>query len=165
LYTKYLGEVLGLEDADKVITELSLYGQLRRVPEQLVHTITFIDLNLVYNKDSKSYVSTGPIGIGSFGKNQVNRYVSGRLELQLRRGGDRLTFYLEVASSEWFYFSYANGLMQAFSSDKKFNDFIINTKAENRSISAKDGEKAYSYYISTARRKDAFLKKTELEEE
>jgi hypothetical protein len=165
LYTKYLGEVLGLEEADKITAELSLYGQLKKVPDPLVHTITFIDMNLVYNKDSKSYVSTGPIGIGSFGKNQVNRYVSGRLELQLRRGGDRLSFYLEVEPSVWYYFSYANGLMQAFSSDKIFNDFIINTKAENRSISAKDGEKAYSYYISTARRKDAFLKKTEMEEE
>jgi hypothetical protein len=165
LYTKYLGEVVGLEEADNIITELSLYGQMRKINDALVHTITFIDLNLVYNKESKSYVSVGPIGIGSFGKNQINRYVEGRMELQLRRGGDRLQFYFEVEPSVWFFFSYANGLMQAFSSEKAFNDFITNAKPETRQLSAKDGEKAYSYYISTARRKDAFLKKTELEED
>lgn len=165
LYTKYLGEVMGLDEADKIISELSLYGQLRRFPDKLIHTITFIDLNLEFNKELKSYVSVGPIGIGSIGKTQINRYVEGRLELQMRRGGDRLTFYLEVEPSLWFYFSYQNGLMQAFSSEKEFNDFIINAKPESRQLSAKDGEKAYSYYISTARRKDAFLKKTEIENE
>ena len=55
--------------------------------------------------------------------------------------------------------------MQAISSFKEFNDYITNAKADSRQISAKDGQKAYSYYISTAKRKDAFLKKIEYEEE
>jgi hypothetical protein len=165
LYTKYLGEVVGLDDADKIISELSLYGQLRRVPEMLIHTITFVDLNLEYNKETKSYISVGQIGIGSIGRNQINRYVEGRLEIQMRRAGDRLTFYLEIEPSVWFFFSYQNGLMQAFSSEKAFNDYIINAKPEARQLSARDGEKAYSYYISTVRRKEAFIKKTEMESE
>jgi hypothetical protein len=165
LYTKYLGEVMGIEEADKIITELSLYGQMKKIPDQLNHTITFVDLNLTYDKSTKSYVSVGSIGIGSIGTTQINRYVPGRMQLELKRGGDRLTFYLEVEPSVWFFFSYANGLMQAFSSEKAFNDFIINAKPESRQLSSKDGEKAYSYYISTARRKEAFLKKTSMEEE
>lgn len=165
LFTKYLGEVVGLEEADNFFTELSLYGQIKKMPEKLIHTFTFVDVNFSYNKITKSYVSEGKIGISMLGKTQINRYVDGRIELQLRRGGDRLTFYLEVEPSVWFFFSYANGLMQAFSSEKAFNDFIINANPESRQLSAKDGEKAYSYYISTQRRKDAFLKKTEVEEE
>ncbi len=165
LYTKYLGEVMGIEEADKIITELSLYGQLKKIPDELNHTITFVDLNLAYDKATKSYVSVGPIGIGSIGTTQINRYVPGRLQLELKRGGDRLTFYLEVEPSVWFFFSYANGLMQVLSSEKIFNDFIINAKPESRQLSAKEGEKAYSFYISTARRKEAFLKKTSMDEE
>jgi len=164
-YSKYLGEVLGLENADKIISEIGLYGQIRRFPRELEHTVTFTDITFNFNPITKSYVSEGKIGINSIGRNQINRYVDGRIELQLRRGGDRLTFYLEVTPNNWYYFSYANGLMQAISSSKEFNDFITNAKPDSRQLSARDGQRAYSYYISTARRKDAFLRKIEIEDE
>lgn len=164
-YSKYLSEILGAEEGAKIITELSTFGQLRRTPDLLDHTFTLIDVNFEYNASTKSYVSVGQIGIGAMGKNQINRYVNGAIEVQLRRGGDRLQMYIEVSPSEWFYFSYANGLMQGFSSDKAFNEAITNTKAEDRSLKAKDNERAYSYWTSTLRRKDAFLKKIEVPDE
>lgn len=165
LYSKYLGEVVGLEHSDKIMSEIGLYGQIRRFPKELEHTITFTDIKFIFNPATKSYVSEGKIGINTIGKHQINRYVDGKIELQLRRGGDRLSFYVETSPNNWFYFNYANGLMQAISSFKEFNDYITNAKADSRQISAKDGQKAYSYYISTAKRKDAFLKKIEYEEE
>ena len=80
------------------------------------------------------------------------------MELSQKRSGDRLTFYLDVGT-DWFFFDYYNGLMSVFSSKKEWNDIIINTKDENRELKAKDGEKAYRFYISTTSRKDKFLKK------
>lgn len=160
LYTKYLGEVLGIEEADKVTTELQLYGQLRKFPELLDHTMVLADVTLKYNPVTKSYISVGKIGIATMGTTQINKYVNGRIELVLKRSGEKLTIYLEVSSSEWYFFSYSNGLMQAISSSKEWNDIIINTKPDDRSLGAREGEKAYSYYISTLKKKETFLKKT-----
>lgn len=165
LFVKYLNEKLGATEATRILNEISMFGQVRRTPDLLDHTFTLVDVNFVYNPSTRSYVSVGQIGIGSLGKNQVNRYVNGAIEIQLRRGGDRLQMYLEVSPSEWFYFNYANGLMQGFSSINAFNEAITNTKAEDRALKAKDDERAYSYWVSTLRRKDAFLKKIELPEE
>ena len=161
LYTKYLGEVLGIEEADRIISELSLYGQVRRLPEALEHTITLLNVNLIYNPKTQSYISEGKIGIGIMGNTQINKYVDGIIEIELRGRGDRLTFYLEPSPSEWFYFNYANNLMQAFSSIKEFNENIIATPDKDRQIEAKDKERPYSYYVSNEGRKNAFLKKME----
>jgi len=158
LYTKYLGEIMPADEAEKAESELVLYGYFKKLPEKLEHTITFSDLTLKYNKATKSYVSQGKIGISTIGKAQVNKYVNGKMELSQKRSGDRLTFYLDVGT-DWFFFDYYNGLMSVFSSKKEWNDIIINTKDENRELKAKDGEKAYRFYISTTSRKDKFLKK------
>jgi hypothetical protein len=146
------------DEAEKAESELVLYGYFKKLPEKLEHTITFSDLTLKYNKATKSYVSQGKIGISTIGKAQVNKYVNGKMELSQKRSGDRLTFYLDVGT-DWFFFDYYNGLMSVFSSKKEWNDIIINTKDENRELKAKDGEKAYRFYISTTSRKDKFLKK------
>ncbi len=160
LYNKYLGEVMNTEEAGKAESELILYGYFKKLPEILEHTISFTDLTLKYNETRKSYVSEGKIGIGVIGKTQINKYVNGRVEMSQKRSGDRLTVYLEVSSGEWYFFDYYNGIMYAISSNKEFNDIIINTKAEDREVKAGDGEKRYSYQLSTSSRKDKFLKNT-----
>ncbi len=167
LYNKYLGEVLTPEEAEKAESELILYGYFKKLPEKLAHTISFTDLTLKYNHSTKSYVSIGKIGIGTMGELQINKYVTGRVELSQKRSGDRLTIYIEISPSEWYFFYYSAGVMQALSSKREWNDIIINTNADDRQLKAKDGEKAYSYYISTISRKDKFLKKTgdDLDEE
>lgn len=159
LYNKYLGEVLDKEEQSKAESELILYGYFKKMPEKLEHTITFSDLTLKYNKATRTYLSVGKIGISSIGKTQVNKYVNGKIEMVLKRGSEKLTIYLEVSSGEWYFFTYSNGLMQAISSNKEWNDIIINTKADDRQLSAKGGEKSYNYYISTTSRKDKWLKK------
>lgn len=158
IYSKYIGEVLPADEAQKVESDILLYGYIKKVPELLSHTITFSDLTLKYSDKTKTYLSQGKIGIASINKTQINKYVKGYIELTQKRGGDRLTFYFELGQ-KWYFFDYYNGLMSVFSSAKEWNDIIINTKAENRELKAKDGEKFYRFYISSSARKDKFLKK------
>ena len=158
VYSKYIGEVLPAEEAQKVESDILLYGYIKKVPELLSHTITFSDLTLKYSDKTKTYVSQGKLGIGSINKTQIHKYVNGHIELTQKRGGDRLTIYLDLGQ-KWYFFDYYNGLMSVFSSAKEWNDIIINTKAENRELKAKDGEKFYRFYISSSARKDRFLKK------
>ncbi|MPM15169.1 hypothetical protein SDC9_61535 [bioreactor metagenome] len=158
LYTKYLGEIMTPEDAEKAESELVLYGYFKKLPEKLEHTITFSDLTLKYNPKTKSYLSQGKIGIATVGKTQVNKYVDGKMELSQKRSGDRLTFILDLGS-DWFFFDYYNGNMAVFSSKKEWNDIIINSKPEDRELKAKDGEKLYRYTYSSSSKKEKWLKK------
>lgn len=163
-YLKYLGEVLPEEEARKVETELTLYGYLKKMPEELVHTMVFTDLTLKYNAVTRSYTSVGDIGIGSIGETQINRYVEGKVELIQKRGGDRLTIYLELARGEWYFFEYKAFNMRAFSSNKEWNQIIIDTDSDKRMIKADKDGKQYTYYVSSKAAKKKFLRKFEYEE-
>ncbi len=168
IYTKSLGLIFGMEEADKIITELNLYGELEKIPKELQHTMTIADVELTWNSKTKSYITMGKIGIGAIGDKQLNRYVNGAIEIQRHRSGDRFTIYLELSSSHYYYFSYRRGLMEAYSSKDVFNKLITDTDADARRMKVGSGEQSYAYYISTKRRVESFLKKlrnAEMEEE
>ncbi len=158
-FTKPLREFAGQEDADKLLTELSLYGQYRRFPEVLNHTLVFTDLNLSWNPEMRSYVSNGPIGISNVGKISVNRYVKGYMEIGKRRTGDMFTIYLEPGDNHWYFFNYANGTMQVLSSNTAFNNKLVGLKESQRVIKAGKGERSYQFIISTNDKKTTFLRK------
>jgi hypothetical protein len=54
IYTKSLGLIFGTEEADKIITELNLYGELEKIPKELQHTMTIADVELTWNSKTKS---------------------------------------------------------------------------------------------------------------
>ncbi|PLW95257.1 MAG: hypothetical protein C0591_11350, partial [Marinilabiliales bacterium] len=60
----YLQKRIGSQRANEVLTDLNLYGQMRKIPPELAHTIIFTDLNLKWDTKTRSYLSYGPIGIG-----------------------------------------------------------------------------------------------------
>jgi len=157
-FTKYISEVLSSEEAQKAESDYMLYGYLKKFPSKLKKTITFTNLTMQYNRKTRSFVSTGKIGIGWIGDEQIYKYVDGKIELIPRKSGDKLTIYLTIGS-DWFFFDYGNGSMLALSSIKEWNDLIVNTKSENRELKAKDNEPAYQYYVAPLSRKNKFVKK------
>jgi len=158
-YLKYLGEVLSEEEASAAETELTLYGYFKKMPEELVHTFVFNDLTLKYDEKNKSYVSVGDIGIASIGEVQINRYVEGKIAMRQYRGGDRLYMYIELSPSEWYYFEYRNTVMLVVSSNKEWNDIIINTDAAKREIKSGNGQPRFAYQMGSTASKKRFLKK------
>jgi len=154
-------EILGEKEAEKVVNEIKMYGALRKVPNKLDYTLLLSDVKLRYDSISKSFISLGEIGVGNIGKTQVNKYVKGYLQIIKKRSGDIFTFYLELDESEWYFFNYSNNLMQAYSSIKDFNDFITKEKPDKRRIEAENGLPAYSYYLSTERKRNDFIKRME----
>ncbi|MBK7211869.1 MAG: hypothetical protein IPH88_00930 [Bacteroidales bacterium] len=158
-YTRPLREYAGTVEADKLLTELSLYGQYRKFPDILNHSMIFTDLNLVWNQELRSYINSGQIGISNLGKNSVNRYVNGHFEVIKRRTGDMFTMYLEVAPDRWYFFSYTGGTLQALSSNKEFNEKLTGLKEDQRVIKSGNGEPSYQFIISTSDKKTTFLRK------
>lgn len=158
-YEKGLAELVGKDKADKLISEVNLYGSFKKVPDELRHTLFITDLKMVWNPVSKSYRSVGEIGIGMMDKTSLNRKVKGKIEILHKRTGDVINLYFEPDSYTWFYFSYTRGLMQAIAADTKFNDLITGLKPEKRISKGGKDMPSYEFMLSTDRAVKNFLKK------
>jgi hypothetical protein len=131
------------------------------LPEKLIHQIVLTNVNMYWNSETNSYLSRGPIGVMSLGKDPVNRYMNGHLELIRRRSGDVISLYLEISPMQYYFFDYRNGIMQSISSDNEFNSRINETKQEKRVMSKPGLDENYEFVISTNRRVIDFLRRME----
>lgn len=157
-YEHGLAELAGKERADKFIAELNLYGNFKKIPEELRHTLFISELKMVWNNTSKTFRSVGPIGISNVDKTSINRRVNGYIEIVHKRSGDALNIYLEPENGQWFFFNYSRGLIQAISSYSTFNEAINKVKPEKR-VNKMKGKLDIEYILSTDRAVKNFLKK------
>jgi hypothetical protein len=153
--------MLGKEQADKFIADISLYGTPKKVPDELGHSIFLSDVKMYWHKEMLTFKNVGSLGVGYIGKVPVGRMVRGYIEIARKRSGDVFNLYLELDGNTYFFFNYQRGVMQAISSDMKFNDIINNMKPEKRVADEKDGKAPYQYLLSTERKKNEFLKRVE----
>lgn len=151
--------ILGVEAADKMTTEFNLYGAPKKVPQPLQQSVFITDLKLHWDKSLQGFRNRGAIGIGFIGKNSVSRLLKGYVEILRRRNGDVFSLYFEADKNNWWYFTYSRGIMQAISSDIKFNDAIQNLKPDKRVADTKDNKAPYEYMLSTDRKKAEFTRK------
>jgi hypothetical protein len=157
-YEEGLGEFAGKEKAEKMITEMNLYGSFKKIPDELRHTFFFTDIKMRWDKSNRTFKSVGPIGIGSIDKTSVNKFVNGFIEIVHKRSGDAITVYLEPENQTWFYFSYSRGVMQTLSSQSVFNDAINKLKPEKRVNKEKD-KPDFEFMLTTDRAVQNFKKK------
>jgi hypothetical protein len=161
-YAKMLGGFMGMEPANKYLSRL-LLGNQRRVPEQLLHTLFLSEINLKWSPKLHAYVNTGMIGFGNLDKYKVNAYTKGRIEFKKSRLGDELSLYFEI-NNQWYFFKYANNVMQVLSSNPDFNTIIqsaMDAKGEKNRLKAdkRSGKRStYRYVLSKEEEKDNFLK-------
>lgn len=163
-----LTELVGKDQADKFNTQLTLYGSFpKRFPDELKYTLSFSDVKMKWNQATKSYVSVGKIGLWNINKNQINKFVDGKIQLIRKPGGDVLNIYLELDGSKWYYFTYVNGIMLAISSNEDFNKLIKEEKDDNRKkpCDTEKGQKSYRYNIGNPDDRKFFLRKIKKAEE
>jgi hypothetical protein len=159
VYEKGLRELVGKEKADKVISEMNLYGRPKHFPDELEKSLFITDLKMYWDPKSKSYISSGQIGIGNVRKTQVNKMVNGWVQLKRKKGGDELNIYLEIDANTWYYFNYTNGIMQVVSSKDDFNNVIKGVKDDDRKQKVESGQKPYQYMLGSSTKRDLFVKK------
>lgn len=160
-YEKALIEVVGKEQATKLIQELNLYGSFKKLPKELEKTVFLSDVELVWNPTTGSYRYKGFIGIPSVGKFQVNKMVFGMIELTKKRNGDELSFYFEPSDDSWFFFNYKRGMLGAVSSHDDFNAQIRDTKDDKRTQKGEKGKPNLTYVLSTAIQRRNFVRSFE----
>jgi hypothetical protein len=132
-FQRALNDMVGKEKADKLISEQTVYGSYKKFPDELKYTLFFTDVKMNWNQKTKSYISDGKLGLGSVGKEQINKYITGTIMLERKRSGDVLTIYFELDNSKWYTFSYSNGVMLCYSSNEKYVTIIKETKDEDKS--------------------------------
>jgi len=157
-FQRALTELVGKEKADKFITQLNLYGSYRKFPDELKYALFFNDVTMKWNQRSKSYISVGKLGLGNVNKNQINKFVDGKIQLERKRGGDILHIYFELDGGNWYYFKYVNGIMLAISSNDAFNTIIKELKDDKKKAETVKG-KSYRFTLGSPQDKGLWLKK------
>ncbi len=162
IYELALREYIGVEEAEELIGKISL-GKNFKTPDELEKTFFINDVNLKWSKKEELFYSEGPIGIGNMGKDEVNRYVDGRLLIENGRSGAEINLLIELDSRTWFVFNfkYSTGYMRIYSSVEAFNTAIQDVKGDDRKMKGERGTKPYIFIKGTKRQRDDIIKKFE----
>jgi len=144
-FQKNLRQIMGKEEGDKLISQLTLYGTVKKLPKELQSQLFLSNIKLKWNKATHSYISEGDIGIGSIGTKMINREASGTIEIRHRRnGGDELNMYIELDPMHWYFFNYSGNLMKVVSSNDDFNNAISTLKSDKKDQKTDKGKFSFS---------------------
>jgi hypothetical protein len=158
LFNHGLIELLGKERGDRALSELNLYGNFKKFPDELEKPLVLNNVTMEFNSKTKSYISRGDIGVGNIGKTEIFRYVPNSvIEIKKSRAKDKDVFniYLEPDGLTWYFFTYTNGVLLVESSNEAFNKDLKEMKSKAKKM---DVEKGPSFKFDYARgRKDKFL--------
>jgi hypothetical protein len=158
VFVKGITEILGKEKGDKAISDLNLYGNIKKFPVEFDKTLMITNVEMKYDKTSRSFVSVGKIGLGSINGNEIYRQLAGNIQIKKQKTGDLLNIYIELDPQTWYYFSYFKGVMKVVSSNAEFNNDIKNMKPKDRKQDVKDGP-GYQFTPASPTIRTQFLNK------
>lgn len=156
-YELGLRNMVGTNIADKLQTELGLYGSYAEIPDSMKFSILFNDVNLSWNQQTNSFRYNGKVGIGTIGDVQVNRKVDAYMEFVERGSGDIFDIYLMADDNTWYYLAFSPGALQVLSSNDEFNELILALPEKERKLKSKGKLKSYIFSLSSSRRLSLFL--------
>lgn len=155
-YEKSMRELMGKERSDKLISELSIKGEIKRLPDELVKALVLCDVKLRWNSEDQAWQSYGPIGVGTILKKTLFRYVKGKIEFQRKRSGDNMTVLLMLDEQTYWYFQYARGQMLTYSSDTNFNTMLSELKEDKMKQESKKDEPEFRFMLTGKAKVNAF---------
>jgi hypothetical protein len=157
MYERSIREAVGLEESDKIISELALNGQFKRLPEQMQSTLYFADVKFEWDPVEESFVSVGALGIASVGKKQVFRYVKGKIEIARSRSADVIRIYLHFDDANWLFLDYKLGIMNISTTDKALVTILTELKDEKRRTKDEAGNKFAYQLVASKKKRDDFI--------
>lgn len=156
MFIKALTELLDNKAGQKAINDIQLYGTFNKnkLPKDLEHTLSFSEINMYWDKDTRSFRSKGPVGILAINDKLINKQFKCYMTFVRKRNADSWNLYIEANPSTWYFLSYSKGLMEGLSSNQEFNQ-LLQEKAKADS----------PFSISTAKRKVDLIRSFEKENE
>jgi hypothetical protein len=163
-FEKSLRELIGLERADKIMSDLNIYGKIKgKVPDEIEVQLFLVDVEFKWNQDKGAFVSEGKIGVAMVQKKQVFKQVEGKIALYKRKTGDEISIYLNIEGSNYYFFNYKRGLLQAYSTNEDFNKIITETKKDKTKFNAPKGKDDLTFMLGAKTKAAAFLREFETE--
>lgn len=154
---KGLVERWGLKDA-LVLTKASKENK-KSLPATFNQSMHLTNVHLKWNHKTRSYRSTGNLTIVSILGRSINKNVEAYMEITRRRSGDLFDLYFKINETTWYYIAYTPGVLHVLSSNKAFNEPLLEIKGDKRRIKGEHGIVAYNYVVSTLDKKNRFLKR------
>lgn len=111
----------------------------------------FADLKWVWDVNSETFHTVGPIGIANIDKKQIFKYVPGKIEIEKRKTADVIRFYIEIEKSTWYYFEYKLGVMTVLTGDAEFSKILSDIKDDKKKFEA--GKEKFSYQLLLTKKK------------
>ena len=158
-YEDNLSRIVGNDRKDELMIDLEMHDAFEELPKSMNYTFAFTDINLIWDKKNKSFVSKGNIGIGSIDKTQINGLLEGHVLVEKGRNSDILTIYLRTEFYDEYFFVYKNGLMRAISTNPEFNLAISEVKDKKRKSKSVQGMTPYRYMLANEDAPEKFLKR------
>jgi hypothetical protein len=143
-YHEAIIQILGNKDGGKAIEELKKELRFKKIPSKLLSTFLISNIKFKWNSELKSFVSYGDIGIALLGKNQVNKYVPGIIQIKKGRSRDDLYMYFKVDETE-FFFQFKSNQMSIYSTDKDFMSKLTLMKSDDRRAKSEKGKPSFDY--------------------
>lgn len=157
-FEKGMIEIIGKEKGDKALSELSLYGNYKKFPGEIEKTMFLADVQMAYNEKTKSFISSGNLGVANFLKSEIYRYVPGVVQIKRQKNGDEITILFELDGKTWYYFNYYRGVMSVISSNQEFNKSIAELKSKDKKLESKEGP-SFQFTTCSPAKKEIFRKK------
>jgi len=150
--------ILGKEEYEKYAKESSSGIQLGKMPTKLQVKFLFSSLNFTWSQENAAFESQRVLPLVISNGKSAYKEIPGKIVIEKKGSKNTLYIYFELGKT-FFFFQFENNSLYAFSSDERFNDAIMNTKAKDKNLSAKDGQPAFSYKIGNRGQKTRFVRK------
>ncbi len=120
--------LMGEDKGNKVIEEITTYGEIKKIPNELEHTMVLSEMQLNWFPQHQTFYGDGRLGLLFLNKFPINTSCRSKVEIKKTKRGDQITIYFMVDNYNWFYFSYKAGVMSIASSYDDFNEVINSIK-------------------------------------
>ena len=119
-----IAEFLSDKQFKKVLKNIESVGEINPTGE-LDRDFLLSKTKFYYSPIHKAFISTEPIEIANIRGKNINKKFEARMMIERKRSGTRIVLYFEVTKYDWFYFDFYRGNLYVSSTDKEFNDAII----------------------------------------
>ena len=120
-YESMLGELLGVDEAAKLVTELDRNGEeyKKQVPKEVAKAMVFHGMEWRYDSFDDRWLSEGEVVIATMGEQNVWRRIKGKVAVD--RKNEEVIVYLHFGRKYWYFFQWkANqGYMQVQAMESK----------------------------------------------
>ena len=144
-----------MEKSDKIIADLGLHGVVKKFPDELDKSIFLSDVTFKWDPIEQHWISEGKIGVSNLYKEQVFKYIDGRIRIKKGRVYDEIEFVLKLDDSNWYYFGYSREMMDLASSDNGYKEVIEGTKDDKRKYKGEKGLPDFEFRYNNNKRSRA----------